>query len=73
MRQDSFQAPKLIPGHHLAQIYTLQKVRSKFDIHRYHFLTFEVPQPAGPRARARTMRSAQLASLRVRCARPKKP
>ena len=30
--QDSCEAPKLIPGHPLAEIYTLQKVRSKFDI-----------------------------------------
>ena len=50
--QDSCQAPKLIQGH------TLHKVRSKFDILRYHFLSFKVPQQAGPRARARAMRSA---------------
>ena len=70
--QDSCQAPKLIPGHPLAKIYTLQKVRSKFDILRYHFLSFEVTQPAGPRARARAMHSAYLAGLRARRARPKK-
>ena len=70
--QDSCEALKLIPGHPLALIYTLQKARSKFDIHRYHFLSFEVSQPAGPRARARAMRSVYLAGLRAQRARPKK-
>ena len=48
-------------------------VRPKFDIHRYHFLSLEVPQPTGPHARALAVRSAYLAGLRVRRARPKKP
>ena len=47
--QDSCEAPKSIPGHPLAKIYPLQKIWSKFDILRYHYLSFEVPQPAGPR------------------------
>ena len=29
---------QILPGQPLAKIYTLQKVRSKFDIHRYGFL-----------------------------------
>ena len=56
--KDSCQATKLLPGHPLTCIYTLQKIRSKFDIHRYHFLSLEVPQLAGPRACALAMRSA---------------
>ena len=36
--QESCQATKLLPGHPLTYIYTLQKIISKFDIHRYGFL-----------------------------------
>ena len=56
--QDSYQATKLLPGHPLRYIYILQKIRSKFDIHRYHSLSLEIPQLAGPRGRARAMPSA---------------
>ena len=38
--------------------YTLQKVRSKFDILRYFFLSLEVLQPARLRVCARAVRSA---------------
>ena len=50
--QNSCQAPKLMPDHPLAKIYTLQKARSKFDIFRYHSVSFEVHQRAGPRTLA---------------------
>ena len=39
-------------------IFILKLVWSKFNILRYHFLSFEVPQLAGLRARARAMRLA---------------
>ena len=59
--QDSSQALKLIPGHPLAQIYTLQKVRSKFDILKYGFLGRACC------ARSQASQAERIARARVRC------
>ena len=48
--QDSRQAPKLIPSHPLAKIYTWKKVITKFDIHRDPFFRLEALQLARPSA-----------------------